>query len=143
MSKPEPEKIIDLDLLPYRFGPFKTYAEYLLWKLSSMKLKDSFRLHFFSAFVVKRYAEGYILENTATGQLWAAEVTNYPKLLDFIETQQKQTKATMSEKALIRCVTAYKLYMRGLNAEQVASQLKTSRFRAQSYITYGNLELIH
>jgi hypothetical protein len=138
----EPEKIIDLYLLPYRFGPFHNYGEYLLWKLSSMKFGETFQLRFFSAFVVKRYAQGYILENTQTGQLWGAEPHEYPRLLEYIQTQRKQTKASVVEKALVRMVTANKLFRTGLGAEEIAKQLKTSVFRARSYIRFGSFEVV-
>jgi hypothetical protein len=137
----EPEKILDLYLIPYS-GPWLNYGEYLLWKLSSMRLGDVFRLPIFSAFVVKRYAEGLTLENTVTGQLWVSEahVSSYAKLLDFIETQRPQKKPNMYEKALIRYVTANKLSRQGLSTEQIAKTLKTSAARARAYVNFGNLE---
>jgi hypothetical protein len=143
MSNPEPEKILDLYLIPYA-GPWANYGEYLLWKFKSMKLGDVFRLPIFSAFVVKRYAEGLTLENELTGQIWASEVHNhsYTKLLEFIETQRPQIKPSMYERALVRYVAANRLFRQGESSEAIAKALKTSVFRVRAYVAFGNLELV-
>lgn len=140
MFSTTPEKILDLNLLPFCVGPFKTYDKYLLWKLSSMRFGEIFQLPIFSAFKVMRLAEGFILENTSTGQLWAAVPQDYAQILDFVETQGVQ-KTTLAERTIIRHLLTRRLWMQGKSEREVARHLKISLGRAKAMLELARLDV--
>lgn len=108
---------LDLACIP-QSGPFMNYRNWLDWKLRNLQVGESVRLPIFSAIVIERWQEGFVLR-FASEQMKG--FTTSERVLAYIEHHIYQP--TSSEKRLVQIATIKLLYHTGKTFNEIAKSL--------------------